>query len=141
MKINSLPTYDEIIVYLDKTKRQRHLLFGNGFSMAYDANIFSYNALSTFIEKTNNDLLMKLFEVINTKNFELIMQQLDNFVEIAKAFGVDKTFIDKLLEANEILKNSLIEAVKELHPEHVFIVPEERSKACHAFLDRFLSRG
>lgn len=141
MQIDSLPTYADIITYLNNAKRKRHLLFGNGFSMAYDPKIFSYNALSTFIERTNNDLLKKLFEVINTKNFELVMQQLDNFVEIAKVFNVDQTLIDKILEANETLKNSLIEAVKELHPEHVFVVPEDKSKQCHSFLDHFLSQG
>jgi hypothetical protein len=142
MKIDSLQTYDEVISYLDKAKkRKRHLLFGNGFSMAYDSKIFSYNALSAFIENTNNNLLKELFKVINTKNFELIMQQLDNFVEIAKVFGIDQSLIDKILEANVTLKNSLIEAVKELHPEHVFIIPEDKCKVCHSFLDQFLAQG
>jgi len=141
MKIDSLPSYAEVLSYLNNARRKRHLLFGNGFSMAYDPTIFSYNALSTFIERTNNDLLKKLFEVINTKNFELIMHQLDNFVEIAKVFKIDQGLIDKILEANETLKNSLIEAVKELHPEHVFIIPEEKSKSCHDFLNHFLSQG
>lgn len=141
MRIESLPSYADIINYLTSKNRKRHLLFGNGFSIAYDPSIFSYNALSTFIENTNNDLLQKLFKVINTKNFELIMQQLDNFVEIAKVFNVDQDLIDKIIEAIETLKNSLIEAVKELHPEHVFVVTEEKSKKCHQFLDHFLSQG
>ena len=141
MKIESLESYENVIEYLDKQKRNYHLLFGNGFSMAYDPKIFSYNALSTFIENTDDEFLHKLFEVANTKNFELIMQQLDNFVEIAKVFGIDDNFIQKIQSANSTLKNSLIEAVKELHPEHVFIVAEERSKKCHTFLDNFLSKG
>lgn len=141
MKIDSLKTYDDIIKHLDKVKRNYHLLFGNGFSMSYDPSIFSYNALSTFIENTEDEFLQKLFEVANTKNFELIMQQLDNFVEIAKVFGIGESFIKKINEANSTLKNSLIEAVKELHPEHVFIVEEERSKKCHKFLNNFLSKG
>jgi hypothetical protein len=141
MDIKYLPTYEEILKYLDKNNRQRHLLFGNGFSMAYDSKIFSYNALSSFVENTGNDILKKLFEVINTKNFELIMQQLDNFAEIAKVFNIDQRFIDNIYEASETLKNKLIEAVKELHPEHVFIVPEEKSISCHNFLDHFLQQG
>lgn len=142
MKIDTLPTYDEVIKYLDNAKkRKRHLLFGNGFSMAYDPKIFSYNALSSFIENTDNKLLKELFKVINTKNFELIMQQLDNFVEIAKVFGVDQKIIEKILDANKTLKNSLIDAVKELHPEHVFSIPQEKSLACHSFLHYFLSQG
>lgn len=141
MKIDDLKTYEQVITYLDKKKRNYHLLFGNGFSMAYDPKIFSYNALSTFIENTDDEFLQKLFKVANTKNFELIMQQLDNFVEIAKVFGIDDSFINKILVANATLKNSLIEAVKELHPEHVFILTEQKSKSCHIFLDNFLSKG
>lgn len=141
MKIDTLKSYDDVISYLNKSKRTKHLLFGNGFSMAYDSKIFSYNALSTFIDEIDNDLLKKLFEVINTKNFELIMQQLDSFIEIASVFGVNQEFIDKIAEANETLKGSLIQAIKTLHPEHVFTIDEEKSKCCHNFLDNFLSGG
>jgi|SRR5690606_28510054 len=70
MKISELPSYQEIIQYLAKKNRQKHLLFGNGFSIAYDSEIFSYNALSKFIDEIDNDLLRKLFQVIDNKNFE-----------------------------------------------------------------------
>lgn len=139
MKINTLPTFDEVVKSLKQKKRTKHLLFGNGFSMAYDPKIFSYNALSTFIDDSKNDLLIKLFSIINTKNFELIMQQLDNFAQIAKVFSKDPDLVTKIEEASITLKNSLIEAVKELHPEHVFIIPEEKSKSCHSYLNDFLS--
>ena len=33
---------------------------------------------------------------------------------------------------------SLIEAVKTLHPEHVFTIPKERSEACSKFLNNYL---
>jgi hypothetical protein len=139
MKINLLPTFEEVNKSLRKKKRVKHLLFGNGFSMAYDPKIFSYNALSTFIDDSKNDLLIKLFSIINTKNFELIMQQLDNFAQIAKVFSNDPDLVQKIEEASSTLKNSLIEAVKELHPEHVFIIPEEKSQCCHNYLNDFLS--
>src|ERR1700761_447944 len=104
MKIDGLKTYDEVVSYLNKNQRKKHLLFGNGFSMAYDSGIFSYNSLNTFIEKSNNDLLKKLFSAVNTKNFELIMQQLDNFIEIAKIFSSDKLLVSKITEASNTLK-------------------------------------
>ena len=126
MKIDKLKTYQEVITYLNGPKgRKKHLLFGNGFSMAYDKDIFSYNALSDFIETTGDPLIQKLFEKLNTKNFEVIMQQLDNFCEIAELFSDDERLVPKIKGAIEKLKNSLIDAVKELHPEHVFKVPEE----------------
>jgi hypothetical protein len=141
MKIDSLKTYEEVVKYLNLQRRPKHLLIGNGFSMAYDSGIFSYNALSTFIDKTSNELLKKLFNTINTKNFELVMQQLDNFIEIAKIFSTDTQLVGKIKDASNILKDSLIEAVKELHPEHVFLVPEEKSKSCFKFLNDYISNS
>ena len=87
MKFEELPKYEDVVKYLQDKKRKKHLLLGNGFSMAYDHKIFSYNALYEFIDNLDDDVLSKLFNIIKTKNFELIMQQLENFIEIAKAFG------------------------------------------------------
>jgi len=133
-----LQSYSEVITYLNKKNRPRHLLLGNGFSMAYDAKIFSYNALNKFIEEINNDLLKKLFQIINTKNFEVVMQQLDNFCQLAKEFSSDKQLTNKVQKASDALKKSLINAVKELHPEHVFKIPEKKSESCAQFLNAFL---
>ena len=140
MSIEDLKTYQEVIDDLNKKKRVKHLLFGNGFSMAYDPNIFSYNALSNFIENTGDEIINSLFDRLNTKNFELIMQQQDNFCEIADIFSDDETLAPKIKAASEKLKNSLIDAVKELHPEHVFKVPEEKSQSCIEFLQEYLNK-
>lgn len=135
-----LETYDEVMTNLTKKNRQAHLLLGNGFSMAYDSKIFSYNALHRFIEDLDNELLSKLFEIVNTKNFELVMQQLDNFCELIEAFGSDKVLKSKVEEAGIKLKESLINAIEELHPEHVFKIPEEKSEACAVFLNNYLEK-
>jgi len=134
----NLQSYDDVVSYLEKKRRSKHLLLGNGFSMAYDPNIFSYTALNKFIDELDDELLRKLFEIINTKNFEIVMQQLDNFVEIAKAFSSDNTLIQKIKKANTTLKQSLINAVKSLHPEHVFKIPDSNSSACAKFLSKYL---
>ena len=112
MEIEKLQTYTDISNYIKSQNRERHLLLGNGFSMSYDPKIFSYNALSTFVEKSEDELLIKLFSILKTKNFELIMDYLDNFCEIATIFSEDKTLVKKVQKANETLKNSLIDAVK-----------------------------
>lgn len=134
-------TYEEVIKSLKDKKRQKHLLLGNGFSMSYDSSIFSYNALSKFFENHGNDILQKLFQIIKTSNFELLMEQLDNVAQISEVFGADKKVVQNIRSATETLKESLIDAIKELHPEHVFSVPEEKSKTCAAFLNSFLAEG
>ncbi|MDQ3100171.1 MAG: DUF4917 family protein [Bacteroidota bacterium] len=139
--VATLPSYAEVIAYLTKKKRKKHLLLGNGFSMAYDKEIFSYNALSKFIETTGDDLVNKLFEKLKTKNFETVMQQLDDFCTIAGVFSTDITLLPRIQEASEKLKHSLIDAVKSLHPDQVFAVPAEQSSKCMAFLQEYLQNN
>lgn len=137
-RFDDLPSFDEVSAYLSKNNRIKHFLIGNGFSMAYDHTIFSYNALYQFIEKLEDPTLSKLFKAVNTKNFEEVMRQLDNFIEIAEALSTDQSFIKSLKQANELLQKSLIDAVSELHPEHVFNIDPEKSESCFRFLNKFI---
>lgn len=77
-------TYQEIIDHLQSKKgRQISLLFGNGFSIAYDSKIFSYKALSNFIRNCKDETILKLFKIVDTTNFEQIMHNLDLFLKCA----------------------------------------------------------
>jgi hypothetical protein len=137
-----LESYDDVLKSIAKSKgRKFHLLLGNGFSMAYDKEIFSYNALHDFIQQLDNELLSKLFDIVKTKNFELIMQQLDNFESLISVFGNDEQLKTKVRNASSLLKGSLLEAIRSLHPEHVFEIPKEKSQACAVFLGKFLGSG
>jgi hypothetical protein len=138
----ALESFDDVLASMTKNKgRPFHLLLGNGFSMAYDPKIFSYNALHQFVEKLDDKLLNKLFEVTKTRNFEIVLDQLNTFIALLDAFGSDPALKSQVIAASESLKSSLIDAIKSLHPEHVFKVPEERALACAEFLNRFLSAG
>lgn len=109
--------------------------------MAYDPEIFSYNALHQFIDELDNDLLSRLFQIVNTKNFELVMQQLDNFCELIDTFDPDSELRPKVEDASEALKVSLLEAIESLHPDHVFEISQEKSAACSKFVSQFLDHG
>ena len=134
-------TFNEVVTSLQKKKRQMSLLIGNGFSMAYDRDIFSYNALYTFLNSQNDDLINKLFGAIKTKNFELIMRQLDTTIALLKAFGAEEVLQEKIRAASQHLKDGLLNSIKELHPEHVYKMPEEKAAACAKFLSLFLGSG
>ena len=74
----TLETFQDVRASIQKNKRRPfHLLLGNGFSMVYDSDIFSYNALHDFIQNSHDPALKTILGVIETKNFEVIMQQLD----------------------------------------------------------------
>lgn len=138
-----LEIFDDVLASITKNKeREFHLLLGNGFSMAYDPEIFSYNALYEFITNLEDEDLSTILGVIETRNFELIMQQLDTFSSLINAFGGDSGLKEKVDSASSKLKQSLLDAVNVLHPEHVFTVPEDESEACSRFLKTFLdSKG
>ena len=137
-----LETFQNVRASIQKhKKRPFHLLLGNGFSMAYDSEIFSYNALHNFIQNSRDPDIKTILGVIETKNFEVIMQQLDTCVALVGAFGGDPALTQQIVDASTRLKSSLLDAVKELHPEHVFKVPQKQSEVCASFLKTFLKTG
>lgn len=137
-----LESFDDVLASIKKnSNRPFHLLLGNGFSIAYDSKIFSYNALYDFVEKLEDKDLSTVLSVIETRNFEVIMQYLDSFSALIGAFGSYTDLKGRVDTASSKLKSSLLAAVKALHPEHVFKVPEDQSAACAKFLKTFLSTG
>lgn len=134
-----LETFDDVLTSIRKNpRRQFHLLLGNGFSVSYDPKIFSYNALHEFVTNLKDKDLSKILEVIETRNFEVIMQYLDNFAALVDALGGDPKLKKRVEDASAKLKTSLLDAVKAMHPEHVFKVPEDQSAVCANFLQNFL---
>lgn len=138
----NLGTFDNVLESIRKNKgRSFHLLLGNGFSMAYDSDIFSYNALHNFIQNSQDADLEAILGVVKTKNFEVIMQQLDTCAALVGAFGGDPTLRQRIEDASGRLKKSLLDSVQALHPEHVFEIPRKQSEVCAEFLRRFLNTG
>lgn len=133
--------FEEVITYLHKKYRPCSLLLGNGFSMAYDNEIFLYNALYNFLTSREDQLINKLFDMIKTKNFELVMLQLDTTLALLKAFRTDDKLQGEIILANKKLKDGLLSSTHQLHPEHVCKIPEKKIIACTEFLNFFIKSG
>jgi hypothetical protein len=131
--------YEDCLAELQAKRRTLNLMVGNGFSMAYDAKIFSYNALQTFIADLNDPVLDKLFAVVKSKNLEVIMQQLHVLSQLLDVFGAPAPLKKKVAATDRALRQGLINSVKDLHPEHVFEIPEPQIAACKNFLAPYLS--
>lgn len=136
MKIEYI-NYEQIREKFNGKNRKVNLLMGNGFSMAYEPNMFSYNKLADFIKNIGSMNAKKLFDIFETSNFELIMEQLDKTLKISEEFGADINFIEKVKASTEELKSNLIDAVSGLHPEQVFEMSESKSKNCKEFFKIF----
>lgn len=133
--------YSVCLAELQRKRRKINLLMGNGFSMAYDPNIFSYNALQTFIADLSDPVVNHLFQVVKSKNLEVIMQQLHVLSDLLDVFGDYGDLKEKVAAADTGLRRGLIDAVQELHPEHVFTVPKEKVATCYKFLEPYLTNG
>jgi hypothetical protein len=134
-------SFDDVKKDIEIQDKIPNLLLGNGFSMAYDKGIFSYNALSDFMKKSSDNVFWdKLRGAVKTKNIELIMQKIDSAINILEVFDDNSDLKSKLELMREELKESLIKAISELHPKHIFKIEESKINACANFIKFFLSK-
>lgn len=139
--IDDLKSYREVVDHFKQAHRKINLLLGNGFSIAYDRGIFSYNALSRFIMESDDEIIKKVFQVYNTQNFESIMQQLNNMVDVLKILEAPIALCNKVTVLSSELKAKLIDAISDMHPEQVFTIDEAKSKHCAKFLREYIDNG
>jgi hypothetical protein len=139
--MEKLQTYNDVLKYLHDKNRIHHLLLGNGFSVAYNKDIFSYNALNEQLMHNDDEEIKAIFNILNTQNFEIVMQQLENYAAISKILSAPKNLIDKVSAISANLKQQLLDIITELHPEQVFNISEEKSKSCARFLQDYLING
>ena len=116
-----------------------HLLLGNGFSMAYDAERFSYSALSDQAEAEG--LLpasaRQLMEVTGSRDFEVALRQLEATADTLEA-------LDPVAHAGTILhlrddiaelREALAQAVAGLHPDRPYDIADAAYVRVRRFLD------
>jgi len=119
-------------------KTRRHLLLGNGFSMAYDRNLFSYENLAAAggePDQTVRDLLSEKAGDIEAAIIVLLQR---------RGFAVDEGELEKAealaLQIGE-LKEHLIRAVTAVHPGSAFDVEVDRKAQCCNFLKPYIGRS
>lgn len=99
---------------IERTKgKDRSLLIGNGFSAQY----FSYRNL---LEKSNiveNLPVKRIFEQLNTVDFEAVVRALEDAVIVEQAYGHDE-HAGRLKQDAQAVREALVEAVRETHPKY-----------------------
>lgn len=117
----------------------RHLLLGNGFSIACVPAIFTYSSLYEQADFSEIPEVKQLFEKLNTKDFELVINCLENgslaipiYIEnYSKAANLMKQHAGRL-------KELLVETVAKNHPEYPSEIEEYKYLACIKFLKNFI---
>jgi hypothetical protein len=114
------------------------VLLGNGFSIAQSGGQFSYSTLLEKCALAPDSPVRNVFQTLNTCDFEVVVNALEHASQIEEAYhNPDQA---KVFHADAVaVREALIHAVHQVHPEGSFDVPEHHREACGAFLDNFNS--
>ncbi|WP_265822587.1 DUF4917 family protein [Geovibrio ferrireducens] len=132
-----LMTFEEALKATEGQRRS--LLMGNGFSIAYSSKIFNYRALFDSADFSERKELKKLFEVINTTDFELVIKTLLDSISVVRAFfPKKKDDIKTYSDSAEWLKKQLVEVLTKNHPNKSVSVDDLKYSSCKFFLEHFV---
>ena len=131
-----MQTFDQA---LEAAGSKRHVLLGNGFSMACRSDIFSYNALFERADfSTLTAGVRELFELLETSDFEKVIEALKSASKIVEKYPPsDKDVAEQMLKDADALKNVLVSAIAESHPELLSEISNSSYASCRTFLKNF----
>ncbi|GAA5045540.1 DUF4917 family protein [Erythrobacter westpacificensis] len=134
-----LMTFAEAIEDSDQYSK-RHLLLGNGFSIACRADIFHYGSLFAQADFTQVPEVEAVFAALGTQDFEQAIRSLENAARILPPYiAHGDEAIAKMLEHAEALKEILLQTIAGNHPHVPPDIPDEKFWACRQFLANFLA--
>lgn len=129
----------EKALQLEPDKNRRHLLLGNGFSIACKRDIFSYGALFDRADFTNlSSEVRGAFESLKTHDFEVVMRALRNASALVKLYSSEDNELARQMERDATsLREVLVHAIAQSHPEMPPDVPITSYATCRQFLANF----
>jgi hypothetical protein len=120
----------------------KHLLLGNGFSIACNPTIFTYNSLYKEANFTSHPNIKKTFERLGTTDFELVIDALEKSSNVLPAYYQKSTSIcTKMADDAITIKELLISTISSRHPANPSVIPEERYDKCRRFLSHFIHKS
>lgn len=118
---------------------KRHLLLGNGFSIACRADVFHYGSLFAQADFSLAPAVASVFNALGTQDFEAAIRALESAVRVLPAYipdGLDAPA--RMLEHAAFLKEILVRTIAGNHPRIPADIPDEKFWACRRFLSNFL---
>lgn len=117
---------------------KRHLLLGNGFSIACRPDIFVYEKL---FEQADFSILSSsakaAFEALKTTDFERVIKALRDAAALAMLYGACTAQVQAMLEDANALKELLVQTIAQSHPALPGEITDSEYAACQRFLDNF----
>lgn len=111
-----LLTFEQAIANSEQFSK-RHLLLGNGFSIACRADIFHYGSLYDQADFSGIPEVEAVFAALGTRDFEAVIRTLESAATILPAYVVDGgTAPTKMREHATMLKEILVQTIAGNHP-------------------------
>jgi hypothetical protein len=119
---------------------KRHLLLGNGFSIACRSDIFHYGSLFAQADFSAAPEVVAVFKALDTQDFEAAIHTLEKAATILPSYLPDDGgAVGKMLTHAGILKEILVQTIAGNHPHIPSEIPDAKFWACRKFLAHFLS--
>lgn len=114
---------------------KRHLLLGNGFSIACKPDIFQYGKLFERADFTSfSPAVKKTFQSMATEDFEKIIKNLQDASKVLEAYNhQDQDLIENLKSDSEALKELLVNTLAASHPVNPLHLSESQYTHCKIF--------
>ena len=133
----ALISFDEAIAESSQYSK-RHLLLGNGYSIACRPDIFHYGSLYAQADFSKIPSAKLLFETLNTQDFEAVIEALETSAKLLPIYDVAGGTKEAMHEHAHALKEVLVETIAANHPAVPAEIPDEKFWACRKFLANFV---
>jgi hypothetical protein len=117
---------------------KRHLLLGNGFSIALKPDIFTYGSLYDNADFSAAPHIPKIFDALKTRDFETVIRSLEIAAILLETYDSKMAAIAAQARADAAaIKNALVSAIAKRHPSRPYDITAVQYAACRRFLSRF----
>jgi len=132
----ALLSYSDVLS--KEVQGKKHLLLGNGFSMAWKASAFSYASLRSKADlgslSCDGDLL---FEALETNDFEIVIDRLGALHRLLQVYEPSSSLINRASLDAGAIRDALAAALAANHPHNVAAIPNAQYTAARRFLAPF----
>ncbi len=117
---------------------KKHILLGNGFSIALKPDIFSYGSLYSKADFSTVPHAAEVFNALATQDFEAVIRLLVDMAKVLKCYDdTSPGLVEQIEKDSAAIKTILAEAIARNHPDRPYDIKNEQYAACRAFLSHF----
>lgn len=136
---SALMTFDEALAASEAINKNRHLLLGNGFSIACRPDCFTYGRLLDEADFSGLSVeAQALFASVDTADFEAVIATLRAAERVVGLYAISDPDLASRLRADaDCLRDALADVLASTHPDHVGSIDESEYRSARRFLQHF----